>query len=76
MLITASEMKALTEEAIESEVMKLVDAAAKEKSYEAIVSIELVPDWLIKKLWTFGYIVERDEELELITIRWGQEDAE
>lgn len=76
MIIAASEMRAETEETIENELMKFLHTAAQNKTYETIVSEELVPDWLGSKLISFGYRVEKDEDLELVTISWGQTDVE
>ena len=76
MLRTASEMRAETQEAIERELMKTIEASAVGKYYEAMVPEAMVPSWLAEKLLTYGYQLKHDTELELVTIGWEQEYAE
>ena len=77
MLKSADEMRAETEEVIENSVMKQINEMALQKEYEAIFSASDIPEWLVQKLANFNYALDFNEELDLITVSWGQrQDAE
>lgn len=73
MLRIVSELQAQTREAYEDAIMDKIDKASRETKCATEVSNEEVPDWLMDKLLTYGYSVEKGIHKSIIF--WGVGDV-
>ena len=74
MLRSVEEIRTQTREAYEDFVMEKVDEASRAKKADVTLDVSLIPNWLAKKLSSYGYRVHFTGDHN-VNIYWGT-DAE